>query len=71
MSSAMVPTNRRTIVSSVGTVRPMRKQTCCVLKLKRVNHACILSNVQITKVIIKQTQIYAHSGRTALTKSGI
>jgi len=43
--SAMVPTNWKTIVSSVGATRPTRKQTCYALKLKRANHAHILSNV--------------------------
>jgi len=45
MSSTTVPTNWKTITSSVGAARPMRKQTCCTLKLKRANHAYILSNV--------------------------
>jgi len=66
----MVPINWKTITSLVGAIRPMRKQTYHALKLKRANCACILSNVQIAEVIIKQTQIYACSRRTALIESG-
>jgi len=44
-SSAIVPTNQKTIMSSVDAARPIRKQTHHALKPKRANCACILSNV--------------------------
>jgi len=53
----------------VGVAKPTRKQTHYALKPKRTNHARILSDVLIAEVTIKQTQIYVHSGRTALIES--
>ena len=50
------------IVNLVGIAKLMKKQTHCVLKLKKVNYICIHSSVQIVKAITRQTPIYVYSG---------
>ena len=70
-SSVMVPTNQRTTANLVGVAKPMKRQICLTLKLKRVNLTHIPSNAPIAEGTIKQTQIHVRFGRTALIGSGI
>jgi len=69
-SSVMVPTNQRTTTNSVGVAKPMKRQTCLILKPKRVSLTHIPSNAPIAEGTIKQTQIHVYFGRTALIGSG-
>ena len=68
-SSAMDPTNWRTIVNSAGVARPMKKLIYHISKLKKANHVHTYSSVPIVEANIRQTSQHVHSGETISIES--
>jgi len=61
MLNAMVHTKPNTTINLHSITRLTSKPILRGSKLNKMNHACILSNVQTAKMIIKLTQIYVLS----------
>ena len=70
VSSAMNPTNWKTIVNLAGITRPTKKLIHHILKPKRTNCACTYSSVPIVEANIRWTPQHVHSGRTISIESG-
>jgi len=68
-SSAMDPTNWRTIVNLAGVARPTKKLIHHVSKLKKANHAHTYSSVPIVEANIRWTSQHVHSEETISIKS--
>jgi len=68
-SSAIDPTNWRTIVNSAGIARLMKKLIHHTSKLKKTNHVHTHLSVPIVEVNIRRTLQYVHSGGTISIES--
>ena len=71
MSNVIACTSLKIIANSVGVAKPMKKQIYYALKLKKINHVCTHSSVQIVEAITRQTPIYVHSRSTGSIANGI
>jgi len=69
-SSAMNPTNWRTIANSAGIARLTKKLIHHTSKPKKANYAYTCSSVPIVKVNIRQTPQHVCSERTTSIESG-
>jgi len=63
-SNIMACTSPKIIINSVGVAKLMKKQTHCILKLKKMNYVCTHSSAQIVEAITRWTPIYVHSRGT-------
>jgi len=68
-SSAIDPTNWRTITNLAGVARPTKKLIHHASKPKKANHAHTHSSVPIVKANIRQTPQHVYSGRTVSIES--
>ena len=67
----MVLTNPNTTVTLCGIVKWMKRLILLGWKQNKVNHVLISLDTLTVKVIIKPTQIYAHSRSTTLIENSI
>ena len=70
VSSITDLTNLKTNVNLGSAAKLTKKQTHYVLKPKKVNHVCMLSNALTAKETIRQTLIFVHSGNIGSTMNG-
>ena len=70
LSSTVVHIKPNTITSLGSVARQITKSILSNLKQRKVNHACMCSNVQTVVVITKQTLTNVHSGNIGLITNG-
>ena len=70
MLNTIVYTKPNITINLLSAVRLTLRLTLLDSKQNKMNYACICSNTQTAKIIIKLTQIYAHFGNINSTRSG-